>query len=155
MIPSRFNEKQLVNILSRGMRLLSLCAILAGPDNSLAVTTSVTLSEGTNLSESTPASGDPLVFDLAGRIWSISPGVKTAKALTDATEYAQRPVFSPDGTVIAYESTVQGFQQIVLMNADGTGAKQLTLGTSHQRSPASSPDVSRPAVASNRSGNYS
>ena len=41
--------------------------------------------------------------------------------LTGPSSYDRRPVWSPDGSVIAFESTRLGVSQIWMMNVDGTG----------------------------------
>ena len=50
------------------------------------------------------------------------------------------PFFSPDGKKVVYETTVAGFQQIFIMNADGTGATQITHDAVTHDSPSWSPD---------------
>ena len=50
------------------------------------------------------------------------------------------PFFSPDGTKVVYETSIGGFQQIFVMNADGTGPKQITNEHVTHDSPSWSPD---------------
>ncbi|MBE7514816.1 MAG: PD40 domain-containing protein [Anaerolineales bacterium] len=59
---------------------------------------------------------------------------------------AQQPVFSPDGTKIAYVAGVNGVLDVFVMNADGTGITQLTSGYGAQR-PTWSPDGARIAFS--------
>lgn len=57
--------------------------------------------------------------------------------------------FSPDGTKIAFISTVSGEAQIYLADADGTNVKRLTTGSTNAQ-PTWSPDGSRLLFSSNR-----
>ncbi len=50
------------------------------------------------------------------------------------------PYFSPDGKQLVYETTIAGFQQIFIMNADGTSPRQVTQETVTHDSPSWSPD---------------
>lgn len=50
------------------------------------------------------------------------------------------PFFSPDGKKIVFETTVAGFQQVFIMNADGTGQTQITHDPVTHDSPSWSPD---------------
>ena len=66
-----------------------------------------------------------------------------------------RPTWSPDGTRVAFESTVDGKRSIWVMQADGQALRRLTdvSGTASDSGPAWSPDGSRIAYASDRDGN--
>src|SRR3954468_11763354 len=67
------------------------------------------------------------------------------------------PVWSPDGSRIAYVSRTLGFggsYDIYVMNADGTGKTQLTTSPSAEFEPTWSADGSEVAFISNRYGNY-
>jgi TolB protein len=69
--------------------------------------------------------------------------------LTDDSAVEMSPVWSPDGTQIAYQRTDEtGEREIYLMNADGSGARNLTNHPGEDRSPAWSPDGEWIAFAS-------
>jgi len=63
------------------------------------------------------------------------------------------PVWSPDGTRIAFVSNVDGSPDIFVMNRDGSAETNLTRDASSNRDPAWAPDGSRIAFVSNRGGN--
>jgi Tol biopolymer transport system component len=49
----------------------------------------------------------------------------------DNTTFDATPTFSPDGTQIFFHRVVAGLNQLLLMNADGTGQAQLTFPPGH------------------------
>jgi Tol biopolymer transport system component len=64
------------------------------------------------------------------------------------------PAWSPDGTKIAYEAAEAGGKpDIWVMNADGTGRKQLTHDPARDENPDWSPDGTQIAFYSERTGN--
>ena len=81
-------------------------------------------------------------------------GGNGAHRLTDPTKDTWAPACSPDGHAIAFvQSDTSGYQQIFLMNADGTGQTQVTRGTgnSYTAPPVFSPDGTKLGyIADNR-----
>src|SRR3712207_9426732 len=61
--------------------------------------------------------------------------------------------FSPDGTKIAFHGTRTGNNEVFLMNADGTGATNLSRHPASDTRPYFSPDGTRMLFVSNRNGN--
>lgn len=79
---------------------------------------------------------------------------------SDARTLANRPLafdaspaWSPDGSRMAFESTLDGKRAIWVMQADGQGLRRLTEGSGSDFAPAWSPDSSRIAFMSDRDGN--
>jgi len=71
--------------------------------------------------------------------------------LTNDSAVDQVPVFSPDGSKIAFQSARDGNQEIYLMNADGTGAPtNLTNNPALDSLPDFSPSGQRLTFGSNR-----
>ena len=82
------------------------------------------LTEGTWMSVS--VSGDTIVFDLLGDIWSLPISGGEASRLTSGPAWDSEPRFSPNGDQIAFVSDADGNEQIWLMNADGSEAEKFT-----------------------------
>ena len=72
--------------------------------------------------------------------------------LTNNGDYEGDPVFSPDGTKIAFEAFASTDYEIYVMNADGSGAANITNNAAEDRLPKWKPDGSRIAFQSNRDG---
>ena len=75
-----------------------------------------------------------------------------AKPITGASD--AYPMFSSDGKKIVFHSDKNGPSDIYIMNADGSGVKQLTFNNANDNSPVWSPDGRKIVFASERdSGN--
>ena len=74
-----------------------------------------------------------------GEIWVMDGGSPfpwlTAKKITDNSYNNCNPVWSPDGTQIAFVSDTYGNDDIFIMNADGTNVRRLTYEKSNERHP--------------------
>jgi hypothetical protein len=62
--------------------------------------------------------------------------------------------YSPDGTRIAFSSNADGNPDIYVMNADGSGIKQLTDNSAIDWNPSWSPDGTKIAFTSGRDGDF-
>jgi TolB protein len=79
---------------------------------------------------------------------------KNPVRLTTDPVYEGNPIWSPDGSRIAYVQGRDAQRDIMVMNADGSDPQPLTTNaTSADYSPAWSPDSKQMAFVSNRSGN--
>jgi imidazolonepropionase-like amidohydrolase/Tol biopolymer transport system component len=85
---------------------------------------SLDLHEGTWMSVT--AHGDRVVFDLLGDLWSMPLAGGEATRLTSGAAWDCQPRFDADGERIAFTSDRGGNEQIWVMNADGSGARQVT-----------------------------
>jgi Tol biopolymer transport system component len=116
----------------------------------LAVVAAVVMLEGIRPAEAAfPGTNGKIAFQsdrqvAAGEIYSIIPG-GTAKRIT-ISNGSTDPAYSPDGSRIAFVSTGN---QIFVMNADGSGRRQITTSATVKSQPTWSPDGSRIAYVSN------
>ena len=83
------------------------------------------------------------------QIWVMNHDGTEPTNLTDNTTYYEsNPVWSPDGTRLAFMSNRAGNNDIWVMNADGTDLHNLTNSTTHHEySPAWSPDGAKMVVS--------
>ncbi len=77
-----------------------------------------------------------------------------SRRLTDNDVRDSDPVWSPDGTRIAFESHEDGYGEIVVMDADGANRQAVTNDRHHDEYPVWSPDGTQIAYTSNRDRRY-
>src|SRR6266516_27886 len=71
-------------------------------------------------------SATQIVFVYGGELWSVAIEGGTAQRLTAANGAASRPVFSPDGSEIAFTGTYDGNADVYLIPAGGGTPRRLT-----------------------------
>jgi Tol biopolymer transport system component len=98
--------------------------------------------EGTWMSVDVHPKGDRLVFDLLGDLYSLPISGGTAEQITSGMAFDAEPVFSPDGTRIAFTSDRSGSENLWIANADGSDPRQVShdKGLETHSSPAWSAD---------------
>lgn len=85
----------------------------------------------------------------APKIWAVEPDGSNLVQLTHGPRPDFLPAWSPDGTRVAFTREFRGSAEIFLMNADGSGVKQLTHDrAAHDQHPTWSPDGGRIAYTS-------
>jgi Tol biopolymer transport system component len=91
-----------------------------------------------------------IVFDHEFDIWTMTTDGDNRARLTDDPAEDFDPVWSPDGTMIAFRSHRDGSEEVYVMNADGSDQRNLTVSPRSDYSPEWSPDGSRIAFATDR-----
>ena len=89
--------------------------------------------------------GEIYTRDFAGGTWT---------RLTSNSTQEANPVWSPDGSQIAYQSTASGYWDIWVMRADGSNPRRLTSDPAADVSPDWSPDGSKITYASFATGSW-
>ncbi len=84
--------------------------------------------EGTWISTDVSPDGQNLIFDLLGDLYILPIDGGEAKAITRGMAFDTQPRFSPDGHHIVFVSDRNGFENVWVMKADGSGAEPLTSG---------------------------
>ena len=104
--------------MPRFARLSIACILLAAPG--FAASDSLTLLQRPALSKT------QIVFVHAGDLWSVSREGGEAKRLTNGLGTETNPMFSPDGTQIAFTGEYDGNVDVFVMPASGGVPKRLT-----------------------------
>ncbi|QKX06233.1 amidohydrolase family protein [Aquimarina sp. TRL1] len=89
-------------------------------------THSFSTDEGTWMNLDVSPDGKTIVFDMLGDIYTIPVSGGKATPLRTGIPFEIQPQFSPDGTKISFTSDAGGGDNIWIMNADGSHAKQIT-----------------------------
>lgn len=82
--------------------------------------------EGTWMNLDVSPDGKTIVFDMLGDIYSLPITGGEAKLLREGHAFEIQPRFSPDGKSISFTSDAGGGDNIWIMNADGSDAKQIS-----------------------------
>ncbi len=88
-----------------------------------------TLTEGTWMNLDVSPDGKTIVFDLLGDIYSMPIAGGKARALRTGMAWEVQPRFSPDGKQVLFTSDAGGADNIWVMQADGSEARQITKET--------------------------
>lgn len=84
--------------------------------------------------------GDRIAFEYKGDIWTVPVAGGNATRLTTRDSYESNPVWSPDGSTIAFASDRHGNFDIFTMLAAGGPAKRLTTNSASEIPEAFTPD---------------
>ncbi|HTU11932.1 MAG TPA: amidohydrolase family protein [Allosphingosinicella sp.] len=87
------------------------------------------VSEGTWMNVDVSPDGRTIAFDLLGDIYVMPIAGGTPRRITSGLAFDMQPRFSPNGQLIAFTSDRGGGDNIWVMNADGTGVRQITRET--------------------------
>src|SRR6476620_812713 len=82
--------------------------------------------QGARLLRHPTVSRDSIAFEYAGDLWIVGRGGGQARRLTSTEGAEIDPYFSPDGSQIAFTSTVAGNTDVYVVPAAGGDPKRLT-----------------------------
>src|ERR1043166_7036735 len=71
-------------------------------------------------------SKDQVAFEYAGDIWAVSRAGGVARRITSTPTAEIDPFFSPDGSLIAYSSTIGGNTDVYVVPSAGGEPRRLT-----------------------------
>jgi tricorn protease len=94
--------------------------------------------------------GKVIVFSYAGDLWSVDRNGGRATRLTTGTGIETDPVFSPDGTMIAFTGEYDGNTDVFVMPTEGGVPRRLTYHPSADAAVAWTPDGKFVVFRSNR-----
>jgi tricorn protease len=106
--------------------------------------------QGTRLLRHPTVSRDAIAFEYGGDLWVVSRNGGEARRLTSTPEMETDPVFSPDGTRIAFSRTTAGNTDVCVVPVAGGEPKRLTFHPSADRVKGWTPDGSRIVFSSDR-----
>jgi len=122
--------------------LAGILALLAGSH--------VALAQGTRLLRHPAVSRDAIAFEYGGDLWVVSRNGGDARRLTASPEMETDPVFSPDGSRIAFSRTAGGNTDVCVVSVMGGEPKRLTFHPGVDRVKGWTPDGKHIVFASAR-----
>jgi Tol biopolymer transport system component/imidazolonepropionase-like amidohydrolase len=112
----------------------------------------VELTEGTNMAATPSPDGSKIAFSAQGALWVIPSAGGKATRITNVDVEPTAPVWSPDGSMIAFQTyTTGGNYHIWTIAPDGSNPVELTSGYFDDREPAWTADGSALVFSSDRS----
>jgi tricorn protease len=106
------------------------------------------MAQGTRLLRHPTVSRDSIAFEYAGDLWIVARNGGPARRLTSTPGVEIDPYFSPDGSKIAFTSTVAGNTDIYVVPTSGGDPKRLTYHPATDRVRGWTPDGRRVIFAS-------
>ncbi len=92
-----------------------------------------------------------IIFSFAGDLWSVARSGGEARQLTFGPGVKTMPIFSPDGTQIAFTGDYKGNQDVYVLPASGGTPRRLTFHPGFDQSLGWTPDGRRILFRSTRS----
>jgi tricorn protease len=91
-----------------------------------------------------------IAFDFAGEIWVVAREGREARRLVTGQLGNQRPIFSPDGSTLAFTGGYDRNDDVYVVPAAGGEARRLTYYSGHDEAVGWTPDGTRVVFASMR-----
>jgi Tol biopolymer transport system component/cytosine/adenosine deaminase-related metal-dependent hydrolase len=114
----------------------------------------VRLREGTDIAAQLAPDGRSIAMDALGVLWVLpAPGGQARRLTSDLYDIAQ-PEWSPDSSLLTFQSYRDGVFNIWVIRPDGSGLRQLTHGPYDHREPRFSPHGRQIAFSADLSGSY-
>src|SRR5499433_452748 len=110
----------------------------------------IAAAQGTRLLRHPTVSRDSIAFEYAGDLWIVGRTGGQARRLTSTQGVELDPYFSPDGSKIAFTSTVAGNTDVYVVPTAGGDPKRLTYHPATDRVRGWTPDGQRVIFASGR-----
>ncbi|MEX2496027.1 MAG: amidohydrolase family protein [Woeseia sp.] len=140
-------ESRSAGIAGRIDPLLPVLLLLLSAPAALA---QLILSEGTNISADVSREDGRVVIDLLGSLWVVPPGGGAAKKLSDGTQPAARPRWSPGNDAIAYQTSSSAGSRIAVLDVSTGASSHPGAGSHYDQQPAWHPDGRRIVFSSAR-----
>ena len=110
----------MTKLFSAALCLLAIIVITTWDTSALAQTGTATLFQNPTVNR------NDIVFSYAGDLWSVSRRGGDARRLTTGVGSENDPVFSPDGTWLAFTGEYDGNVDVYMVGATGGVPKRLT-----------------------------
>ncbi len=117
------------------MKKLALSVLMASSFIAASAVTPLWMREA-----SISPNGDEIVFCYKGDVYKVAAAGGTAVQLTTQSAFDCAPVWSPDGSKIAFSSNRNGNFDVYVMSANGGSAKRLTTNSVSETPTAFTPD---------------
>src|SRR5215208_1570462 len=99
----------------------SICGVLL-----CLISSAVVFGQGTRLLRHPTVSRNEVAFEYAGDLWVVSRSGGQSRRLTSTQGVELDPYFSPDGSQIAFSSTVAGNTDVYVVPTTGGDPRRLT-----------------------------
>jgi tricorn protease len=120
------------------IKIRLLCVLLL-----CAFIPAICVAQGTRLLRHPTVSRDSVAFEYAGDLWVVPRNGGQARRLTSTQGVELDPYFSPDGSKIAFTSTVAGNTDVYVVPTSGGDPKRLTYHPATDRARGWTPDGRR------------
>src|SRR5215207_2152076 len=135
--------------------LIGVIAIFASSIFTMLPSTSLLPTNQLSAFATFPGETGKIAFHRNGEIYVMNADGTSQTSLTNNADLDAEPIWSPDGTKIAFRSDRYNHNyQIYVMNADGSEQTNISNNTAADIHPDWSPDGTKIAFASDRAGSY-